>query len=328
MSDLKYKILFKDVCRGSTRVESPIGTCYIKHVSMFDEGTIDQNRQKYLEQAKQKELPTNEEALSLLYEEGYWTKQEENLISQEQLFVQKLSEQKKNTYLKSQIDSFNAQIEEAVERLNKLKNKRQSFLGNTCENYADQRVTEEFLKCTLFKDEKCVDRLFTDDEFDEINIKLLAEFIKIFNDQRSSLSDLNIQTLVLQDFFSYYMPFCEEPFQFFGRPIVDLSINQLKLLIYARYFKNIFSSNDTIPETFRRDPEKIIDYVTANEKAKKVISDAKDGQAQSIIGATSEDYKYINMQKGNTRAVSLAEEAKKKGGTLDMKDFMNLLGAE
>jgi len=54
----------------------------------------------------------------------------------------------------------------------------------------------------------------------------------------------------------------------------------------------------------------------------------KDNQATSIVGATKEDYKYINMDKGNSKNVSLAEEAKKKGGSLDMKDLMKLMGVE
>ena len=123
------------------------------------------------------------------------------------------------------------------------------------------------------------------------------------------------------------MPYCEDPLHFYGKPIVNLTYNQLRLILYARYFKNIISNNDKIPDQYKKDPDKLIDYINANEKAKEKMQQ-KDSQATSIVGATKEDYKYINMDKGNTKSVSLAEEAKKKGGSLDMKDLMKLMGVE
>jgi hypothetical protein len=243
------------------------------------------------------------------------------------LFLQKVAEQKKNTYLKSQIDALNKQINESLIKVNELKNKRNSYLGNTCEHYAEQRVTEEFLKFTIYKDKNLDTLFYLEEEFDCINSDDLVELIKIYNSILNNFSDSKIQKLVLEDFFNYYMPYCEDPIHFYGKPIVNLTYNQLRLILYARYFKNIISNNDKIPDQYKKDPDKLIDYVNANEKAKEKMQQ-KDNQATSIVGATKEDYKYINMDKGNSKNVSLAEEAKKKGGSLDMKDLMKLMGVE
>lgn len=324
--DLQFKKLFKDICVGASSLKTEFATGFIKHVSIFEQNIIDEARIQYINRAKSMGLPTVEEALNDLYEESYWTKNEENQIAQEELFIKKLYDQKKNTYLKSQIDSFNKQIEDSLKKVNELKNKRNSFLGNTCENFADQKITEDFLKNTLFKDSDCKIPLYSDQEFDEIPVGQLGVLIHFYNILNKEASDLNIQKMVLRDFYSYYMPYCEDPIHFFGRPITQLTFNQIKMLLYSRYFKNILTSNDNIPDEYRKDPEKIIDYVNANEKAKQVKQKAKDGQAESIVGATKEDYDYINMKKGKVKSLSLAEEAKKKGGSLDMKDLMNLMG--
>jgi hypothetical protein len=247
--------------------------------------------------------------------------------SRPELFLQKVAEQKKNTYLKSQIDALNKQINESLIKVNELKNKRNSYLGNTCEHYAEQRVTEEFLKFTIYKDKNLDTLFYLEEEFDCINSDDLVELIKIYNSILNNFSDSKIQKLVLEDFFNYYMPYCEDPIHFYGKPIVNLTYNQLRLILYARYFKNIISNNDKIPDQYKKDPDKLIDYVNDNEKAKEKMQQ-KDNQATSIVGATKEDYKYINMDKGNSKNVSLAEEAKKKGGSLDMKDLMKLMGVE
>lgn len=326
-NSLTYKKNFRDICQGYTLINCNLGKFYFKHINVSDQVLLDELKNEYIDEAKKRGIPTVEEALINLKEEGYWSDKDESAIKQEEVFLLKINEQKKNTYLKSQIDVLNKQISDSINKLNELKNKRSAYLGNTCENYAEQRVTEEFLKFTLFKDKELQILSFNDDEFDELSSDDLSTLISLYNKTLSEFADSRIQRLVLEDFFSYYMPYCEDPIHFYGKPIVNLTYNQLRLILYARYFKNILTTNDKIPEDYRKDPDKLIDYVNANEKAKEKMKD-KDNQAQSIVGATKEDYKYINMDKGDRKGLSLAEEAKKKGGSLDMKDLMKLMGAD
>jgi|694.fasta_scaffold03053_12 hypothetical protein len=324
---LDYKKSFRDICQGYTLINCSFGKLYFKHINISDQVLLDESKEDYLKEAKNRGIPTIEESLINLKEEGYWTDVDERAIKQEEVFLHKITEQKKNTYLKSQIDILNKQLNDSLLKINELKNKRNSYLGNTCEHYAEQRVTEEFLKFTIYKDKNLDTLFYLEEEFDNINSDNLSELIKIYNSILNNFSDSKIQKLVLEDFFSYYMPYCEDPIHFYGKPIINLTYNQLRLILYARYFKNILSTNDKIPENYKKDPDKLIDYVNANEKAKEKMQQ-KDNQATSIVGATKEDYKYINMDKGNTKNVSLAEEAKKKGGSLDMKDLMKLMGVE
>ncbi len=324
---INYKRLFCDICQGFSLINCKLGNLYFKHVSINDQVHIDELRESFIEEAQSRGLPTVKDALLSLKDEGYWTDKEELSISQEEMFLQKLVDQKKNTYLKSQIDVFNKQINDSLTKINELKNKRNSFLGNTCENYADQRITEEFLKFSLYKDKTLNNLCYKDEDFDDLSSEDLSELVSCYNKLLVNFSDRKIQNLVLEDFFSYYISYSEDPIHFYGKPIVDLTHNQLRMILFARYFKNILSNNDKIPEDIKKDPDKLIDYVNANEKAKEKMQE-KDNQATSIVGATKEDYKYINMDKGGTKTVSLAEEAKKKGGSLDMKDLMKLMGAQ
>ncbi len=324
---INYKRLFCDICQGFSLINCKLGNLYFKHVSINDQVHTDELRESFIEAAQSRGLPTVKDALLSLKDEGYWTDKEELSISQEEMFLQKLIDQKKNTYLKSQIDVFNKQINDSLTKINELKNKRNSFLGNTCENYADQRITEEFLKFSLYKDKTLNNLCYKDEDFDDLSSEDLSELVSCYNKLLVNFSDRKIQNLVLEDFFSYYISYSEDPIHFYGKPVVNLTHNQLRMILFARYFKNILSNNDKIPEDIKKDPDKLIDYVNANEKAKEKMQE-KDNQATSIVGATKEDYKYINMDKGGTKTVSLAEEAKKKGGSLDMKDLMKLMGAQ
>ena len=207
-NSLVYKKNFRDICQGYTVISCNLGKFYFKHINVSDQVLLDESKDQYIEEAKNRGIPTVEEALINLKEEGYWTEKDETSIKQEEVFLLKITEQKKNTYLKSQIDTLNKQINDSLTKLNELKNKRSSYLGNTCENYAEQRVTEEFLKFTLFKDADLKNLYFTDDEFDELSSDDLSLLIGFYNKTLNEFADSRIQRLVLEDFFTYYMPYC------------------------------------------------------------------------------------------------------------------------
>ena len=84
--------------------------------------------------------------------------------------------------------------------------------------------------------------------------------------------------------------------------------------------------NEDIPEKIKKDPEALLDFANsseAREDMKKKFSGDKG--ASTIVGATKEDMEELGMQQN--AGVSLSEAAKKKGGSLSMKDLMDISGA-
>jgi hypothetical protein len=250
------------------------------------------------------------------------------LIKQEEDLIENFQKQKKNLFLKSEILRVNADIESAQKRLYDLKNTKAAFFNRTAESYAEERVNDFYILKCLYKDKKLSIVAFEEDQFDNIDSETLTSIIKQYSEVYKNINDSTIQYLVLQDFFNLYMPFAENPTEFFGKSVCELTYNQVKLLIYARFFKNIFQQNDKMPQEIKNDPDKIIDYVNANENAKKAIENKnnKENQASSIVGATSEDLEYIGLKAKGQKTLSLADEAKKKGGSLSMDDMMKLFG--
>ena len=273
-------------------------------------------------------MPTHDETLERLLEEGEWSDKQENRIKQQEDFIQQLKNNKKVQYLKKEIQRINKDIQEGTEKLNKLKNERAALFSRTAESYAEERVNDFYILKCLYKDEKLQSIAYSEQEFDDIDSEDLFQIIKEYNNVYSNINDESIQYIVLQDFYNLFMPFAEHAHEFCGKPICDLSYNQLKLLIYSRYFRNIFNNNDKMPEHIKKDPDKIIDYVNANENARKLIDkkDEKENSAQTLVGASEEDMEYIGFKAKGEKTTSLAEEAKKKGGSLSMEDMIKLFG--
>jgi len=324
----KYKKAFRDIKNGFSEIKVLENFFYLKHLSLEDQVDIDQIYDYYFEEAKSRGVPTNDETLKRLIEEKQWTNRQESLIKQEEDFIDNLNKQKKVLYLKSEIQRINVDVESAQKRLYDLKNTKAAFFNRTAESYAEERVNDFYILKCLYKDKNLTIAAFEEDQFDNIDSETLTCIIKQYSEVYKNINDSTIQYLVLQDFFNLYMPFAENPTEFFGKSVCELTYNQIKLLIYARFFKNVFQQNDKMPQEIKNDPDKIIDYVNANENAKKAIENKnnKENQASSIVGATSEDLEYIGLKAKGQKTLSLADEAKKKGGSLSMDDMMKLFG--
>ena len=319
---------FRDIKKGFSKINVLGNSFYLKHISFDDQIDIDDVYDKYFQQAKERGVPTHEETLKRLYEEGEWSEKEESRIKQQENFVQQLRNNKKVQYLKKEIQRLNEDISKAERKLNEMKNERAAFFSRTAESYAEERINDFYILKCLYKNEQLTELAYSEDEFDEVDSQSLTEIIKQYNNVYSDINDESIQYIVLQDFYNLFMPFAEHAHEFYGKPICDLSYNQLKLLIYSRYFRNIFNNNDKMPDHIKKDPDKIIDYVNANENAKKIMDKKGDGEgsAQTLVGATEEDMEYIGFKAKGERTTSLSEEAKKKGGSLSMEDMMKLFG--
>jgi hypothetical protein len=324
----KYKKAFRDIKNGFSEIKVLENFFYLKHLSLEDQVDIDQIYDHYFDEAKSRGVPTNDETLKRLIEEKQWSTKQESLIKQEEDFIDNLNKQKKVLYLKSEIQRVNADIESGQKRLYDLKNTKASFFNRTAESYAEERVNDFYILKCLYKDKSLSKPAFEENQFDNIDSETLTCIIKQYSEVYKNINDNTIQYLVLQDFFNLYMPFAENPTEFFGKSVCELTYNQVKLLIYSRFFKNVFQQNDKMPQDIKNDPDKIIDYVNANENAKKVIENKnnKENQASSIVGATSEDLEYVGLKTKGQKTLSLADEAKKKGGSLSMDDMMKIFG--
>ena len=184
-------------------------------------------------------------------------------------------------------------------------------------------MSDHFILRSLYKDSSLQEPWYSEEEVGEMTRKEMVEVVRNYNEVYSVFDDINIQKVVLQDFYQPYLPFCEDVTNMFSKPLFELSINQVKLVVYSRMFKNIFEQYSKIPEEIRGDPEKIVDYVNAQEKAKDKLKNLDKDGASTVIGATKEDYEYLGVQQ--TPGDSLSAKLKEKGGKMDMKDLMGVL---
>lgn len=155
----------------------------------------------------------------------------------------------------------------------------------------------------MFKDEHLTAKYISpaefesgDDEFGALAFRIQIELGK-FN-------ELNLKRLSLSSFFrgSFYL--CDDKvYDFYGKPIIKLTIYQTDLFQWGMYFKHKLSESKlSIPDDLYEKPDELIEYIDTAQNAAKILDGDnrknkkhKIGEATSLVGATKEDYQKLKI---------------------------------
>ena len=321
---VNYRYLFRDIVVGFCEVDIEGKTLFVKHLSALDQVNLEILEEQFFTKAKNRGLPTEQEALDRLEEEEMWAKGDEAEIERQRQYLKGVEDTRKQLYLKTELEINEKQLEEARDKLGELLFAKANLVGQTCEKYSRTRVNDHYILKSFFKDRDLTVVYYTDEEISELPLKELQVITQLYNSHVGLFTDQHIQDLTLQDFYAPYFPFCDNVMNFFNKPLFQLSSNQVKIIVFTRMFKNIFENYPKIPESIRKDSTKIIDYVNAQDKAKDVMSNLDKDGASTVMGATKEDYEYLGYQV-NPKGKSLTDMLKEKGGKMNMQDLIETM---
>lgn len=311
-----------EILDGNSRFDLNGQTLFLRHFSLRDQNLIYENYKKYKKLAIDRGIETEEQIYQRLNLEQAWTDEDNLKVAELESYISNLKKTKKKLFLPSQMEQHQKVIDEEEQKLNSLINKKQSLVSITAESYANKISNEEFLRILLFKDEALTELKYTHDEFAELTSSELSEISSIYLGLTSKFTEDNIQQIVLEDFFNMYLSSCEDPYIFFGKFVHQLSAYQMKLLLYAKVFNNIFQYNEDIPESIKKNPKAIFNYLDSKKNREKYQAQVKDSDGSMVFGATQEDIEILDP---SAKKPSLSSLIEKNGGSLNMEQMMNLL---
>ena len=325
MSEEEYIGIVGEIFDGYTELNYFGTPVYLKHFSIRDQRYIHRFYEKYKSIASSRGIPQEKEMLLQLRNDGLWSDEDDLKIINLESEIESLKQTKKSLSLPSQKESFQKDIDEKTQELFKIKLNRKEIVGKTAEDYGSSRSNEEFIRYIIYKDPELKDHLFTDEEFINLDDDKIAELLNQYSKCTNKLTEDVIQECVLRDFFNMYLSQTEDISAFYGKPIIHLSVFQLKLAIYARIFSNIFQYHDDVPDSIKKDPSALLRFAESKKTSKEGRSSSRDtdGGATAVFGATREDLEFVDS---NAKKISLSDELAKQGGVMDMEQLMKLMG--
>ena len=324
MNDENLADIIAEIFDGVTVLNSSFGPIYVRHFGQLELRRTFSDKKKYLEDAKNRGLMSEKESLERLYKDEMWDEESEKTIEKKKQFVENLNKGLTKIKIPSKREQHKKMIKREMGNLEKLEKDRSLLIGLTAEKYAQKKVNQLFFENLLFEDKDFKKSVFEDlvysDTEKEYEFNMLQEqFFK-------RMSDENISRAALSPFFSPYLSYCENVHDMYGKPIRDLSAFELKLLTYARTFLSIFkNATKEIPAHVAKDPELLLDFHESQKNNDNDKGKARHGDGgTTYFGANRQD--IAQMKSEDENAVDLANEMKKRGGSLNMKEFMDLHG--
>ena len=326
LTNSKLFLSFNEIIKGYSKRKFRNSPIFIKHLGITEKAFFDFRFKEFYEYALSSGILSEEEAVKRVVEDGFWSEKEEEEIDVLKNYIDRLILTKKNFVRKLEIETISKQIDEERQKLAKKISQRKDVLGKTAEDYASNRSNDYIIYESLYKDENLKERAFKEEEFEEMTYEDLIEYILFFNEYMDDFKEYNLQKISLLDFFHPYYLVLDQPMQFWGKPMVQLTDFQVRLTIYGKIFKNIFETTENIPDEIRQNPDKLFEY-TDRSKAKKNFEGKQKNKdkasGEAVFGATKEE-----MQEMKTSGAKTINEAMKGKKTMTMQELMKLHGEE
>jgi len=346
-----YRPVYSDILAGFSVFEASFlegsgsKRYYIKHLKESDYGNLESLTFGYEEQAREKGLLSEEEHLKSFDELGVWTKAEELYLETLKNDIRNLRAQVADLVVKSQRELYEKELKEKEKELEDLAPQRAELFTITIETYVNKKRNEEILRSSFYKDSRFKTLSFSEDDYGELTHSEYAALVASFNEKMSLFSDYHISRLGLLPFFINSLFICKSnPFIFYGKPVIELTVFQAELFSKGMFYKSILEQGHSPPSEFYDDLDKLISWYDLKSRAKggaaqqdvssssgniNRVSDAA-GQGKSYVGASKEEMVEIAKAEGlgTVDLQSEAEKLKKELGkdTLDIRDMARLHG--
>ena len=330
---LKNTNTLTDILNGYSKAFYKKQAVYIKHFDNLSIGNINLKKEEIYQRALSQRLPSLEEQEAYILKENLWSEDRNKEIQSIITYIKTLKKNKSKMFKNEDLKNINNQINQNELNLLKLKSEKRDLIGFTAEDHANKKINEYCMFISLFKDKDLNASFFSNEEFEDLENTDIFDIIRIYNIVTDNFSELNLRKIALSPtFLSLFNLGGDNIYNLFGKPIIYLTLYQIDIYGYARYFKNqLENAKNKPPDEYFEDPDKLIEWLESAknieellDKTSKNVSKNDGVMATSIVGASKEDLEKAGVKQEG--GISLIEEAKKRGGNLSMQDLMKLHG--
>jgi hypothetical protein len=320
--EFETKLLLKKVSDGYSKIAIGPKDAYLKHPTLSEEIELESIYFDFFGRAKSSGAMTKEETLAFLDQQNLWTKDREKKFHQKLAFIESLRKTKSKLIIHQQVEQIDATIaKEELAFFNEAM-ERNVHLGETCESYAAKKRDSYFARVLLFKDSRLCEKLFSDDEFEDLSDSDLARTNAAVNADRMSLSAQNLKAIVSDNFFYnvFSLVPIDAPWEFFGRKPLELTENQVSILLLAKTLRIVRENNHDIPEGVKGFDE-TMEFVQSGREKRKIVEKSKNSDGFGVVGASKEDMKSIGIDRtGSVSPFAMLKNSGKK--SLGRNDFV------
>ena len=156
--------------------------------------------------------------------------------------------------------------------------------------------------------------------------------VKFFNDRTDHLTEQNIKRVAASPYFLNTFIYSKNiPINVFGRPSVELTVNQTNLFLTGIRYKDILEKGKSPPEYVYKDIDSLVNWYEGTtpsnpQAAKENTKMSAENQSSALVGATKEELQdYANATGGVVVDLKKElDEMKEKKGKVGAAEFAEI----
>lgn len=318
--------IYKDLITGFSVFYKKDKIFSFKHLSESEICGANEIYLRAFNEARYQGLLDREEKIKILCQQGLWSQEKEQQIKKITEEIDALQNTLKKLIIKSQIERIRNQISILEKNLSDVNKEKEELLGLTAENYAYKKSNEFIIYLSLY-DKNFKKMLFdSEEEFSELDDNDLIDYINSYREFIDTFKIYNLKKIAVSPFFMNSFFLCDEdPFIFFGKPLVNLTQYQIELFSVARSYKyHLTKSGENPPSNFKKLDE-LVNWYENRQTVNNLKEKNKDKLGQSYVGATKEELMAMTSD-SKEEVVDLTKEAQKAGGDLSFEEILKIHG--
>lgn len=305
LSEILTKSILVEIIQGYSFYKDK--NLYVKHLDLFDQYDIEYVYKEAYEKYVDAGAPTEQELEKVHARNGDWTQNEEGRIVELEEFIDDLKTSKTKHFQ----DEYRKQIDEEIkinqnELQNLLRKKNELFSGSS-ENLALRKTNDIYVLKSFFKDKNFTHPIFSVEKLNEAEDPEIFFYVGIHNKILEGFNELSIKKIAVSGHFQSLFRICENPENFFRKPIVELTFYQNILLSYGVIFKNIFLEHGSnIPKDIRDNPDEVLDFVDQKREIEKRM--ANKPKNTQFFGLSQKTRENLGLKGNKTHSEQLVSQ--------------------
>lgn len=275
-----------EVFAGTTLARNKNGEgCFIKHPTLVSEHAVEKEYESNLAKAKINKLHTNEELIKIAIKQGNWSEDKDASLKALEFSINSLKKLKNKNARTLSLNDIDLSIAEKEKEYNSLCAVKESLLSSSAENYANKKSFNYKIYAYFFKDKECTQRMFTWDEYCELERSDVIDYYMILCEGLSKFNEDNLKWCAFSnDFLNSFTIFEKAQYKIFDKSPLDLTYYQKEVISYARRIMGVINSGHHIPKECYADPDLLINFnpeeyektKAHNDKTAKMIDRLKE----------------------------------------------------
>lgn len=263
----QYANIYRDIEQGFTE-KTILGEKYFfKHPTQTEHFAVYSRYNFILNDAKRRGLLSEEEKIKQAIADGWWTPEKEVRFLQLRESISGLKKTRENLLVPTQKGQVQQQIDRNNSILITFVKERNEIVGYTAEKYSNERVYDETLLESTFKNKELTERVFSNaDEYYYLSDDTIEKLRNEFHENSDLLTGDIAKYIAASAFFQnmlYVTSECDA-FHFWGRPVSKCTKYQVDLLINGKIYKNAIKNETekgkSIPNDIMSDPVKFVNW--------------------------------------------------------------------